>query len=399
MSDLSDLSGAQVDAESASPAPKKRSIFWRLYHGQTDFNFMGRIPLWFAISAVVVGAGLISLFINGLNLGIDFEGGVVWEVSAPADVTVEDAQSVANDGAPNATVQEVTGEEGRRIRVQSEPIDKADENAVTDGLAELAGTTADEVSLTSVGPSWGDQITAKAQRALVVFLLVISLYITLRFEFRMAMATLAALFHDILLTVGLYSIFGFEVTPATVIAVLTILGYSIYDGIVVFDRIDENTRLVSVQNRLTYRSMVNRSLNEVLMRTLNTSITALIPILSMLFLGSFVLGASTLEEFGLALFIGLASGAYSSIFIASPVLVLLKEREHRYQEVAERIEMKEGQPTRGERRASAKAPAGEPGTAGKEPAAAKTAPKPVSAPSAASGTVQPRARKVKKRRR
>jgi preprotein translocase subunit SecF len=158
----------------------------------------------------------------------------------------------------------------------------------------------------------------------------------------MAAATIVALLHDIVVTVGVYSIFQIPVTPATLIAVLTILGFSIYDGVVVFDRVDENTHLVSVSNRLTYRAMVNRSLNEVLMRTVNTTIAAVLPVLSVVVIGSLALGASALQEFGLALLIGLLAGTYSSIFVASPLLVMLKEREPRYREVETRIESREG---------------------------------------------------------
>jgi preprotein translocase subunit SecF len=172
----------------------------------------------------------------------------------------------------------------------------------------------------------------------VVFLVLITLYITLRFEWKMALATLAALVHDVLVTVGVYSLFDFPVTPATVIAILTILGFSIYDGIVVFDRVDENAKVLATTGRTTYSQMVNDSLNQVLMRTLNTSITALLPILSLLVIGYFLLGATTLEEFALALLIGLGSGAYSSIFIASPLLAILKEREDRYKLLRRRVE-------------------------------------------------------------
>jgi preprotein translocase subunit SecF len=175
-----------------------------------------------------------------------------------------------------------------------------------------------------------------------VFLVLITIYITIRFEWKMALATLAALVHDILVTVGVYSLFGFPVTPATVIAVLTILGYSIYDGIVVFDRVDENAKALAASGRTTYRQMVNDSLNEVLMRTLNTSITALLPIVSLLVIGSLFLGAATLQEFALALLIGLASGAYSSIFIASPLLAVLKERESRWTALRRRLETGRG---------------------------------------------------------
>jgi preprotein translocase subunit SecF len=209
--------------------------------------------------------------------------------------------------------------------------------AVSSELAKLSGSNVSQVTVDTVGPSWGKQISEKARNALIVFLLAITLYITLRFEFRMAVATLAALLHDLVVVVGIYAVFGFPVTPATVIAILTILGFSIYDGIVVFDRVDENTGLVSRRSKMTYSDMANLSLNQVLMRSLNTSITALLPILSILLIGAGILGATTLEDFGLALFLGLMSGAYSSIFIATPILAILKEREPRYREVRAKL--------------------------------------------------------------
>jgi preprotein translocase subunit SecF len=215
-------------------------------------------------------------------------------------------------------------------------------NEVSAKLADLTNTKTDNVSLTSVGPSWGQEISDKALRALIFFLIAITLYITFRFELRMAIPTLVALVHDVLITIGVYSIAGFEVTPATVVALLTILGFSIYDGIVVFDKVEENTALVGAKENLTYSGMVNKSLNQVLMRSLNTSITALLPVASLLLLGSFVLGATTLEEFALALLIGLFAGAYSSIFIASPMLAWMKERVPRYRSVREKIEAKQG---------------------------------------------------------
>jgi preprotein translocase subunit SecF len=310
----------------------------RLYNGQTNFRFVGRTKIWFAISAIVVLAGVVSLFTRGLNLGIDFEGGVVWELPA-GSATVEDTREVlADEDVAEAKVQTLTAGEDERIRVQAEELPEADRDRIAAALAELAGVGVDEVSQSFVGASWGDEITEKAVRALAFFLVAITIYVTIRFEFKMALATLAALIHDILVTVGVYSITGFEVTPATVIAILTILGYSIYDGIVVFDKVDENTRLVSTTSRTTYSDMVDLSLNQALMRSLNTSITALLPISSLLIVGSGFLGATTLQEFALALLIGLASGAYSSIFIASPLLAVLKEREPRFRDVRRRIE-------------------------------------------------------------
>jgi preprotein translocase subunit SecF len=320
----------------------KTSLWSRLYHGETKIDIVGRRRIWFTISLVVVLIGLGSLLTRGLNLGIDFEGGVVWEVPA-GDATVADAEdAMADQGIGDATVQTLESDDGVELRVEAAPLGNEESDKVTAALAELTGSSVDEVSLTSVGPSWGDEISEKALRALVVFLVLVTIYIALRFETKMAIPTLVALLHDVLFTVGVYSITQFEVTPATVIAILTILGFSIYDGIVVFDKVDENTRLVSSTGGLSYGGMVNMSLNQTLMRSLNTSITALLPVGSLLIVGAWIMGATTLEEFALALLIGLFSGAYSSIFIASPLLAVLKEREPRYRDIRKRIEARGG---------------------------------------------------------
>ncbi|MGQ0832178.1 MAG: protein translocase subunit SecF [Microthrixaceae bacterium] len=326
-----------------APTIERGSVFSRLYHGETDFQFVRQIKRWAIISAVVIVAGLVSLYFRGLNLGIDFEGGVVWEVPA-GDVSVSEAQDAMDAaGLEGATVQSLTSEGTARIRVKAEPLGSTREaEAVSTKLAELTGSNVNDVSLNSVGPSWGEEISRKALRALITFLVAITLYISFRFEFKMAVPTLIALIHDVLMTIGVYSLAGFEVTPATVIALLTILGFSIYDGIVVFDKVDENSKLVGTTHNLTYGEMVNRSLNQVLMRSLNTSITALLPVASLLVLGSFVLGATTLQEFALALLIGLFAGAYSSIFIASPLLAVLKEREPRFRDLRIKLEGRQG---------------------------------------------------------
>lgn len=320
------------------PGPRSpRGPLGRLYHGETQLRVVERAELWFALSGLVIVAGLVSLGTRGLNLGIDFEGGAAWELPANGH-SVEDVREVmAGEGAGDAKIQTLESDEGVRIRVQTESFGIEREQEIGRVLADAVGVDPGEVSLSSVGPSWGEAITRKAAQALAVFLVAITIYVTLRFELKMALATLGALLHDILVVVGVYSLGGFEVTPATVIAFLTILGYSIYDGIVVFDKVDENTRLVSSSNRLTYAGMVDLSLNQTLMRSLNTQITALLPMASLLVVGSFLMGARTLEEFALALLIGQASGAYSSIFIASPLLALLKEREPRYRDVRRRI--------------------------------------------------------------
>jgi preprotein translocase subunit SecF len=322
---------------------KGTSLWTRLYHGDTTFNIVGRRRLFFVISGVFLLVGLGSLVTRGLNLGIDFEGGDSWEVPSE-DISVGQVRdSLDKFGLADAKIQTLEDNEGnQRLQIQSEAMDPADSREVTRELADLAGVKTDDVSVTQVSPSWGSEISEKALRALIVFLILVTIYIALRFELKMAIPTLAALIHDVLLTVGVYALTQFEVTPATVIAILTILGFSIYDGIVVFDKVDENTRLVSSTGGVSYSGMVNLSLNQTLMRSLNTSLTAVLPVASLLIVGSWIMGATTLEDFALALMIGLFSGAYSSIFIASPLLAVLKEREPRYRDIKRRIDARGG---------------------------------------------------------
>jgi preprotein translocase subunit SecF len=389
------MSEASSDVAFALPQPRKRGPLGRLYHGETHIDFIGRTKVWFGLSAIFLVIGLGSLATRGLNLGIDFEGGAIFQIPS-GTMTVDQARDVVSGfGLGGAKIQEVTSESGRSISVQTDTLDSAKSTQVRDALAAKAGVPADQVNRDEVGPSWGKEISQKARNALIVFLIVITLYITLRFEFKMAVPTLAALVHDVLVTVGVYSLSGLEVTPATVVALLTILGYSIYDGIVVFDKVNENTRLVSATNGVTYGDMVNLSLNQTLMRSLNTSIAAVIPIMSLLVIGSLMLGAKTLEEFGLALLIGLISGAYSSIFIASPLLAIMKEREPRYRDIRRRIE------TRGTTRRAAER---EPVPAESTPSNGEDLREPVPVPATAGGpgrvatNIPPRPRKKGKRR-
>ncbi|MDQ3569916.1 MAG: protein translocase subunit SecF [Actinomycetota bacterium] len=323
-------------------AEAKRSIWQRLYHGETQFDFVGKKRRGFALSAIVILVGMGSLFTRGLNFGIDFEGGTVWEVPAPGVSVAEGRDALRPVGLGEARVQVLQPPRGSEVlRVQAElgsPEDRERRTGrVTEALARLAQVPEEQVNVNSVGPSWGSDVTAKAQRALIFFFLAIALYITWRFEWKMALAALSAVVHDIAVTVGVYSLSGFEVTPATVIAFLTILGFSLYDTIVVFDKVDENTRGLAASGRITYADTVNLSMNQTLMRSLNTSLVAILPIMSVLVIGAFVLGATTLQDFGLALLVGLLTGAYSSIYIASPILAIVKEREPRYASIRQRV--------------------------------------------------------------
>jgi preprotein translocase subunit SecF len=251
---------------------------------------------------------------------------------------------VSNAGVPGATIQLLGHGSAATVQVQadltkesaSEQVTK--KAAVTDALAHLGDISPNRVSLTDVGPTWGSQISEKAIIAVFVFFIVVVLYISFRFEWKMAMAALIAVIHDLLITAGIYSLAGFQVTPDTVIALLTILGYSLYDTVVVFDRVKENSRGQFGTGRMTYEDIVNLSMNQTLARSINTSLVAIMPVLAVLVIGAQLLGATTLQYFGLALVIGLTSGAYSSIFIASPVLSAFKEREVRYINIRRKLE-------------------------------------------------------------
>jgi preprotein translocase subunit SecF len=314
------------------PAPVPRSSLWhRLYHGETNFDFVGKRRIGFIASGLLIVASVISLIFNGLNLGIDFEGGVSWEFEANGQ-SVDDARAVLEDhgiDAGDAKIQTLSGPSGERLRIQVDDQPDDVRTAVKESFAEATGVPVEEVSVNVVSPTWGEQITRKAIRALVVFFLLITIYISIRFEWKMALASLIAVLHDVLLSVGIYSIFGFEVTPATVIAFLTILGFSLYDTIVVFDKVHENTRKL-VTTRASYADIVNLSMNQVLMRSINTSLAAVLPVISLLVVGVWLMGAIALQDFALALLVGLLAGSYSSIFIATPILAMLKGREARY---------------------------------------------------------------------
>jgi preprotein translocase subunit SecF len=309
----------------------------RLYHGETAFDFVGRRKRWFAISGVVILVGLLALGIRGLNFGIDFRGGTSWEVPAKGVSVTAARDAVGAAGIKNATVQTLKGTNGTDLRVEAKVV-PADQARVTTALAKLTHSSDNAVAVNSVGPTWGHEITHKAEVALVAFFIAVGVFITFRFQAKMALAAIIAVIHDILVTVGVYAVFGFDVTPNTVIALLTILGYSLYDTVVVFDKVDENTRGLAASGRMTYSDTVNLSMNQVLMRSVNTSLVAILPILSVLVIGDVFLGATTLKEFGLALFVGLLTGAYSSIFIAAPILAVLKEREPRYSTIRQRLE-------------------------------------------------------------
>jgi len=304
----------------------------RLYRGETRINFYGRRNIGFIASGLLLIVTVGSLFTQGLNLGIDFKGGVAFEVPVSGAMSEAKAKEilVANKlKTDNVKVQTLTSGSTKRVRIQLGDLPKATRTTIQQALATAAKATVNDVSVSTVSSTWGRNITTKAIKALLIFFLIVSLYIAWRFEWRMALSAIIAMVHDVGISVGVYSVFKLEVTPATVVAFLTILGFSLYDTIVVFDKVHDNNERFS-GSKVSYGDIVNVSMNQVLMRSLNTSIAALLPVLSLLVLGSGVFGAIALREFALALLVGLATGAYSSIYIASPLLGILKERSDQY---------------------------------------------------------------------
>ncbi len=306
-----------------------------VYHDRTSFRIIQRSRTFAIISIVAVAVSLLALLVRDLNLNIDFEGGTAWQVKvASGDASAGEVRDVAEGaGIDQPTVKILGG--GDELLVESREVDPILSREVAAALAAYAGVEESIVSVSEVGPTWGDEISRKAIQALLIFFAAVSIYLTLRFEWKMAAAALLALVHDLAITVGVYAILQFEVSPGTVVAVLTILGYSLYDTVVVFDKVRENTADIAIA-KSTYSDTVNRSLNEVLLRSINTSLSALIPVLSLLVVGSFIFGALTIRDFGLALFVGLLSGTYSSIFVAAPALAWWKEREPASRRAAER---------------------------------------------------------------
>jgi preprotein translocase subunit SecF len=352
------------------------SLASRMYHGDTSFDIVGRRRLWFTISGVLVLVSLVSLVVPGLNFGIDFKGGAVFRVQPERPVTEAEVRRAVG---PAAEVVQVT---------ESEPTQELGQPEVArirTELAELAGVERNEVSTENIGSKWGSTVSRKAVIALLVFLVVVTIYVSLRMEFKMAVAALVALLHDLIITCGIFALARFEVTPASVIALLTILGYSLYDTVVVFDKVRENTGALTAMSRTTYSQATNLAVNQTMMRSLNTSLASLLPILGLLLVGSYLLGAETLKDLALALFVGVAAGAYSSIFIAPPIVAMWKEKEPRYAQLRARVERLAAQGPGSERPERPQRPerpvrTGAGGTRSRRAAAPPSEPEPVPSP-------------------
>ncbi|OYO15661.1 protein translocase subunit SecF [Enemella evansiae] len=324
---------------------KKNGLAHRLYTGQVSYDFVGTRKRWYTVSAVLIGIALLALLVRGLNLGIEFSGGA--DFQAPTRVTsttVDEVRTaVRNTNLPEMDSLSVTTIGDNTVRVQTRTLDAQTEvPQVREAIASELNINPDQVAYSLIGASWGKQITQQGLIALAVFLALVMIMIWIYFrDLKMSIAAIVALIHDLLVTVGIYALVGFTFTPATLIGLLTILGYSLYDTVVVFDKVRENVKDLRKTKR-TYSVAANDAVNQVLVRSINTTVIAVLPIAALLVAGAFILGTGPLKDLGLALFVGMLAGAYSSIFIATPLLVGMKERESGMKEHRERIARREG---------------------------------------------------------
>ncbi|MEX2984984.1 protein translocase subunit SecF [Streptomyces sp. C36] len=306
----------------------------RLYRGEVGYDFVGKRKIWYGISILITITAIVGLAVRGLNMGIEFSGGAVFN-TPKTSVSATQAQHVVEEASGHAAIVQKLGD--RTLRVQVSELTTEQSRTAQEALAKKLDVPVNKINTDIVGPSWGDQIAKKAWTGLGVFMILVVIYLAIAFEWRMAVAALVALIHDLTITVGVYALVGFEVTPGTVIGLLTILGYSLYDTVVVFDGLKESAKDITKQTRFTYSEIANRSLNGTLVRSINTTVVALLPVAGLLFIGGGFLGAGMLNDISLALFVGLAAGAYSSIFIATPLVADLKERDPQMKALAKRV--------------------------------------------------------------
>ncbi len=338
--------------------PRLGQIGGKLYRGEVSINFVGRQRLWYAISGLILVVSIVALLVRGLDFSVDFKGGAVLTFPASSTTSLSQVQNAVTDGGVSgALVQQVNGQTNG-WQVQTKALTGPQTVTLENALSSKLGVNTNNISVTTVGPSWGSQISDKALEALIAFVIVIVVYLSIAFEWKMAIAAFVALVHDLVIATGVYALAGFQVSPATVIGLLTILGYSLYDTVVVFDKVRENTAGLLGGARTTYSQAANLALNQTLVRSINTSLIALLPVAAILVVSTSLLGANNeLEELALVLFVGMLSGTYSSIFIATPVLCDLKEREPQYKALAKRVAVR-ASGGRATRRAVAKTPSG-----------------------------------------
>jgi preprotein translocase subunit SecF len=321
------------------------TLMRRLNAGEAVFDFIGSRKRWYWVSAGLLLICVASFVFRGFNMGIEFSGGTSYQFRAVAVEPAEAQEAAEAAGADVATTPQVVGSGGNRsILIRTGELSPAEQTAVKDALESRFDQ---EVTVQAVSSSWGSDITNAAIRGLLLFLIAVCIFIAIRFEWKMAVGAIIALFHDLLLTAGVYSLVGFEVSPSTIVGLLTILGFSLYDTVVVFDKVDENVRGILGGSRTTYSQAANLAVNQTLMRSINTSLIALLPVAGLLFVGAGLLGVGTIKDLALVLFVGLAAGAYSSIFLATPIVCDLKEREPKYAALAKRVAARKAAEARG----------------------------------------------------
>lgn len=310
-----------------------RAVISRIYRGEISADIVGKPKIWYSISGILLVLSILGLVVQGLNFGVEFKGGSVFTLKAPHTSIEKVRGAVTGGGAHQAIVQKAGGD----WRVTTESLSSQQVTKIKDNITKELDVPSNKISTQVVGASWGGEIQKKAWQALAVFIILIILYLSVAFEWRMAFAAVVALAHDLVITAGVYAWSGFEVTPATLLGFLTILGYSLYDAVVVFDMIKEVTRPLTTTSKITYSEAANQALSSTLVRSLNTSLVAILPVGAILFIGTFLFGAGTLKDLSLSLFVGMIVGTYSSICVATPLLVQLKEREPKYRQLRENI--------------------------------------------------------------
>ncbi|GAA1034771.1 protein translocase subunit SecF [Virgisporangium ochraceum] len=304
-------------------------VLRRLYRGETNYNFIGHRKWWYIASAVLILVCVGSMVFRGFHWGVEFAGGTQFIAPVQPGVSVEDVRAKIEDAGVTVTSVQTVGQNANFL-IRTPNLDEEQREAAVNAIIDAANVTESQIAISDVSSSWGRAVSERALLGLAVFLVLVAAYLWIRFERAMAIAAIGALIHDLVLTAGIYSLIGFEVSPATVIGLLTILGFSLYDTVVVFDKVQENTRGLLGSTRYTYPEAANLAVNQTLMRSINTSLIALLPVAGLLFVGAGLLGVGTLKDLALVLFVGLATGAYSSMFLATPWLVDIKMLDTRY---------------------------------------------------------------------
>ncbi|MCX6470888.1 protein translocase subunit SecF [Williamsia herbipolensis] len=320
---------------------RRHSLLSRLYTGTGAFEIVGKRKMWYIVSAVIMLICVLSIVFRGFTLGIDFEGGTQISFASTPQTSTSAVEKAFSDamGTDPQTVQTAGSGSSATVQIRTSTLSQADTEKITAALVERFGPqlTADDINSSDVSSTWGGEITEKALIALAVFLVIVLIYIAVRFDREMSAAAMASLIFDIVCTAGVYSLVGFEVTPATVIGLLTILGFSLYDTVVVFDKVEENVRAVLKTTRRTYAEQANLAVNQTLMRSINTTVISVLPIISLMIVAVWLLGVGTLKDLGLIQLVGVVVGAYSSIFFATPLLVTLKERRGEIKKHTEKV--------------------------------------------------------------